>query len=85
MKAKKALKRLNKVEVMISAVIDGYPTAGRRVKELLDSARSSVVNAKDAVNLTAAPKAAKTPPAKAVATKRKGAQAASGRSQRKTA
>ena len=64
MKAKKALKRLNKVETILSNVIDQFPTRARDVRELLDSARASVVRAKGVVNTHAA-RAAKKPPARA--------------------
>jgi hypothetical protein len=64
MKAKKALKRLNKVETILSIVIDQCPTSSRGLRELLDSARSSVVRAKGAVNARVA-RAAKKPPARA--------------------
>jgi hypothetical protein len=61
MKAKKALKRLNKVETILSNVIDQCPTSARGLRELLDSARSSVVRAKSVVNVRAI-RAAKKPP-----------------------
>ena len=50
MKAKKALKRLNKVDVLLSNVIDQCPASARGLRELLDSARASVLRAKGAVN-----------------------------------
>jgi hypothetical protein len=65
MKAKKALKRLNKVETILSNVIDQCPASARGLRELLDSARASVVRAKGAVNARAA-RAARKPPAKAL-------------------
>ena len=46
MKAKKALKRLKKVETILSNVIDHCPVSARGLLGLLDSARSSVVRAK---------------------------------------
>src|SRR5579863_1200259 len=49
MKAKKALKRLNKVEVLLSNVIEQCPVSARGLIELLDSAKTSVVRAKGAV------------------------------------
>ncbi|MBZ5593648.1 MAG: hypothetical protein LAP39_15520 [Acidobacteriia bacterium] len=64
MKAKKALKRLNKVETLLSNVIDQFPDSARGLKDLLDSARSSVARARETVNARVA-KAAKKPPAKA--------------------
>jgi hypothetical protein len=50
MKAKKALKRLNKVESSLSNVIDQCPASARGLRELLESARSSVVRAQEVVN-----------------------------------
>src|SRR5258708_8059012 len=61
MKAKKALKRLNKVEVLLSNVIDQCPASSRGLRELLDSARRSVVRAKGVVNV----RVPKKPPRKA--------------------
>ena len=51
MKARKALKRLNKVETILSNVIDQCPASSRGLRDLLDSARSSVVRAKGVVNV----------------------------------
>ena len=70
MKAKKALKRLSRVEDLLSDVIEQYATPQTDLRELLDSARTSVVSAKSAVNLQASPEAAKKPPAKAQKPKR---------------
>jgi hypothetical protein len=64
MKAKKALKRLNKVEVLLSNVIDQCPPSARGLRDLLDSAKASVVRAKGAVNARVV-RAAKKPPASA--------------------
>jgi len=64
MKAKKALKRLNKIETILSNVIDQLPTSARGLRELLDSARASVVRAKGTVKARVA-RAAKKPPARA--------------------
>src|SRR2546422_2135127 len=61
MKAKKAMKRLNRVETLLGTVIDQYDAAAREVHALLDAARSSVASATQA--LAASP--AKKPPAKA--------------------
>src|SRR5713226_4505555 len=65
MKAKKALKRLTRVETLLSNVIDQYAANEPDVRELLDVAKTSVVRAKDSVNLQASPKTAKKPAAKA--------------------
>ena len=45
-KTKKALKRLDRVEALLSKVIDQYATDDKEVRGLLDSARASVVRAK---------------------------------------
>ena len=64
MKVRKALKRLNKVETLLCNVIDQFPNSSRGLRDLLDSARSSVVRARETVNARVA-RAAKKPPAKA--------------------
>jgi hypothetical protein len=64
MKAKKALKRLDKVESLLSNVIDQFPDSARGLRDLLDTARSSVVRARETVGARVA-KAAKKPPARA--------------------
>ncbi|HVP46805.1 MAG TPA: hypothetical protein VMT32_09485 [Bryobacteraceae bacterium] len=64
MKAKKALKRLHKVETLLSTVIDQFPDSARGLRDLLGSARSSIVRARETVNARVA-RAAKKPPAKA--------------------
>jgi hypothetical protein len=46
LKIKKALKRLDRVEVLLSKVIDQYPEDELGVREFLDSARTSVGRAK---------------------------------------
>ena len=46
LKIKKALKRLDRAEVLLSKVIDQYPADELGVRELLDSARTSVSRAK---------------------------------------
>ena len=60
MKAKKAIKRLHRVETLLGTVIDQYDASTREVHELLDGARSSIASATQAL---AAP--AKKPAAKA--------------------
>jgi hypothetical protein len=45
-KTKKALKRLDRIEALLSKVIHQYATDEGEVRELLDSARASVVRAK---------------------------------------
>jgi hypothetical protein len=61
MKAKKAIKRLSRVETLLGAVIAQFDVATQEVHDLLDAARASVASATQA--LAAAP--AKKPPAKA--------------------
>lgn len=73
MKAKKALKRLSKVETLLTNVIDQYAGSEGNVRELLDSAKASVVRAKKTVNVKASPKAVKKPPVKAGSSKSRGA------------
>ena len=51
MKAKKAVKKLMKVETLISNISELYAAKHSRVRELLDSAKDSVVRAKDAVKV----------------------------------
>lgn len=65
MKAKKAVKRLTKVEALLSNVIGQYEGNGNRVKELLNSAKESIVQARAGLNQPASSKTAKMPPAKA--------------------
>lgn len=61
MKAKKAIKRLHRVETLLEAVIDQFDAPTQDVHDLLDAARTSVTSATQA--LAAIP--AKKPPAKA--------------------
>ena len=61
MKARKAIKRLQRVETLLGTVIDQYKTGTSEVHDLLDAARSSVASATQA--LAASP--VHTPPAKA--------------------
>ena len=62
MKAKKALKRLKKVETILSDVIDQFSASARGLREFLDLAKASVVRAKGIVGARVA---AKKPPARA--------------------
>jgi len=51
MKIKKALKKLDKAESLLSSIIDEYDTAEEpRLKEALAAAKESVVRAKETVN-----------------------------------
>jgi hypothetical protein len=66
MKAKKAIKRLSKVESILSNVIDQFSSTTKNgLRELLDSAKTSIVRAKKTVGLQESSKAAKKPPATA--------------------
>ena len=91
MKAKKALKRLHRVETILTTVIDQYAARTRGLRGLLDTAKATVVRATEA--LSTAPSTVKKPPAKAdqsrqrkvTTAKRNGAQSVARRSQRKSA
>jgi hypothetical protein len=76
MKAKKALKRLARVETLLSGVITKYTAAGEhRVQEFLKAAKESVVHAEQALHgRTSA--AAKKPPGRATSAGRHGLTAA---------
>jgi hypothetical protein len=63
MKAKKAIKRLNKVESILANVIDQFSKSDNGLRELLDSAKTSIVQAKKTVGRQETTKAAKKPPA----------------------
>jgi len=65
MKAKKAVKRLTRVEALLSNVIDQYTGNGNPVKELLGSAKESVVRARETVHQQASSNAEKKPPVRA--------------------
>jgi vacuolar-type H+-ATPase subunit H len=70
MKIKKALKKLDKAESLLSSIIDEYDTNGEHtLSEALATAKESVVRAKETVdhNLAEA-KAVRKPAAKAAAT-----------------
>lgn len=51
MKAKKALKRLARAESLLANVIDQYPAGKNGLHQLLDSARTSVAQARAAIDL----------------------------------
>jgi hypothetical protein len=65
MKAKKAIRRLNKIEVLLSNVIDQFSGGKEGFVELLDSAKAAVVRARETVNAQTSTTAAKKAPAKA--------------------
>ena len=72
MKAKKAVKRLSKVESLITNVIDRYAAGEGDLRELLDSARASVVRAQEMVSVQVSSAAPKKPPVKAHSPSRRG-------------
>lgn len=72
MKAKKALKRLNKIELLLSGVIDQFSTSKQDFRELLDSAKTAVVRAKESVNSQTSNSAAKKQPVRAQTTPQRG-------------
>lgn len=59
MKAKKALKRLAKIEALMSDVTERYSASATHVREVLQDAKAAVIRAKEAVSGTA-----KHPPVK---------------------
>lgn len=65
MKAKKAVKRLNKVETLLSDVIDQYSEINQNVRDLLVSARVSVTRAKETKLFQPSPDSVKKPLQKA--------------------
>lgn len=69
MKTKKALKKLDKVESLLSSIIEQFNTKrGPNLREALDSAKKSVIQAKETVDHhKAESKTVKKPPAKAAA------------------
>src|SRR4029453_7358176 len=65
MKAKKAFKRLNKVEALLSNVIDQFPGSKDGLRELLDSAKAAGGRAKKAVTSQLSNRTAKKAPVRA--------------------
>ena len=66
MKARKAIKRLQRVETLLGTVIDEYAAGSPEVHDLLDAARSSVASATQAIAASPAPeRASKTDKARA--------------------
>ena len=61
MKAKKALKRLAKAETLLADVLDQYQAGKNGLRELLGSAKTSVSQARAAMDLEIAPPARKAP------------------------
>ena len=91
MKVKKALKRLHRVETILTTVIEQYAGRKRNLRDLLDTAKGKVISATETLNRL--PSAIRKPPAKAdqlrqgkgTAAKRKGTSNATGRRSRKAA
>ena len=61
MKATKALKRLDKIEAMMSDVIERYVTLAPGVRKALKDAMAAVAVAKEAVSLDASSRMVKNP------------------------
>ena len=95
MKAKKALKRLNKVEALLTDVIDRSAVPNQEhLAELLNSAKATVVRARESVNSQMSSRSAGNGPAQTevaqgtkrpVTVKRKSVNTAPGRRLTKTA
>ena len=70
MKVKKAVKRLDRVESLLSGIIDKYDAAGdHHLQELLMAAKQSVVHAKETLHGHSSSTAAtKRPPSSATST-----------------
>jgi len=64
MKTNKALKRLTKIEALMSAVTERYSASAPHIREALDDAKAAVIRAKQAVSLEASSGGSKTPPLK---------------------
>jgi hypothetical protein len=79
MKAKKALKRLRRVEELLSVVIDEFVANEPAVRKLLDAAKKSVIRAKTGISSQSAPPDAKKPQARAKRTKRSDLTAVDGK------
>jgi hypothetical protein len=64
MKAKKAVKRLNKIETVLTGIIDEMSSGKQVLRELLDSARGSIAQAKAKLTPSVSRNGAKKPAAK---------------------
>jgi hypothetical protein len=71
MKAKKALKRLNRVEALLSGVLHQYASGNTQMRTLLTSAQTSVSSAKEAIGHPEHASTARKPLAKAEGASRK--------------
>ncbi len=65
MKAKKAIKRLAKAETLLATVLDQYPAGNDGLRDLLDSAKTSIARARAAIDVEVAVTPAKKSPARA--------------------
>jgi hypothetical protein len=65
MKAKKVIKRLSKVEDLLTTIVDRYSPTDKKLVELLQTAKASVHQAKAGIGSTAPVAAKKTGPAPA--------------------
>jgi hypothetical protein len=75
MKAKKALKRLRRVEELLSVVIDEFVADEPSVRKLLDAAKKTVIRAKAGMSSQPVSLIAKKPQAKAKRKRRSGLSA----------
>jgi hypothetical protein len=64
MKANKALKRLTKIEALMSDVAERYSASAPHTRKVFQDAQAAVTRAKEAVRLQASSGAAKNPPVK---------------------
>jgi hypothetical protein len=64
MKVNKALKRLAKIEALISNVTERYSASAPHIREVLHDARAAVTRAREAMSLQASSATAKHPPVK---------------------
>jgi len=64
MKANKALKRLAKIEVLMSDVMERYSESAPHIRELLQDAKAAVTRTKEAVSSQASSRTAKNPTGK---------------------
>ena len=62
MKANKAVKRLAKIEVLMSDVMERYSAGAPDIREMLQDAKAAVTRAKETVSLQASSGTAKNPP-----------------------
>jgi hypothetical protein len=74
MKAKKALRKLAKIESSLADVIDQYSPSTRQFQELLASAKNAIAEAKSSVNPDGV---TRKPPARAKTAKKRGITSAS--------